>query len=220
MVLHGYVDFTGEAINMEGDVSRALLKTIENGASLYYVLSYENTVDLKESEDFNDYYSVSYSTWKDTIESQYQEINDAMSDLQDKLITDHEFIEAERVLSADEQAEQDEAQQKVDEENVEYSQNQEEINERQSALKERIASEYPELDSSKGIRSSKEVLDDLGLTKSSVEILDSTVTSGTVVRIEYEGGVQFILNYNSFGVSVTVDGQSYEVGALSFVRIG
>ena len=43
--------------------------------------------------------------------------------------------------------------------------------------------------------------------------------SGTVVRVEYEGGVNFILNYNSFDVTVEYDGVTYDIDSLNFVRI-
>ena len=43
--------------------------------------------------------------------------------------------------------------------------------------------------------------------------------SGSVVRVEYEGGVNFILNYNSYAITVEYDGQEYEIAGLGFVRI-
>ena len=43
--------------------------------------------------------------------------------------------------------------------------------------------------------------------------------SGSVVRVEYEGGVNFILNYNSYAITVEYDGQEYEIAGLDFVRI-
>ncbi len=62
MVLHGYTEFSGTAINLAGDYKYNLLKTIENGASPYFILSYDNTSDLKNTA-FNDYYSVRFGTW-------------------------------------------------------------------------------------------------------------------------------------------------------------
>ena len=43
--------------------------------------------------------------------------------------------------------------------------------------------------------------------------------SGTVVRVEYETGTNFIINYNSYDVTVEYDGETYQVEALNFVRI-
>ena len=60
VVLHGYTNFTGTPLNMEGDVNYAKLKAIENGASVYFTLSYQNTQKLKEDVMLNQYYSVRY----------------------------------------------------------------------------------------------------------------------------------------------------------------
>ena len=45
-------------------------------------------------------------------------------------------------------------------------------------------------------------------------------TRGSVVRVEYEGGTSFILNYNSFDITVNYDGQEITIGAMGFERIG
>ena len=42
---------------------------------------------------------------------------------------------------------------------------------------------------------------------------------GSVVRVEYEGNVNFILNYNSYAITVEYEGQEYEIAGLDFVRI-
>ena len=64
IVLHGYVEFAGSAINMEGNIDYALLRAIENGASLKFILSYRNTQKLKQYYETSIYYSVRYDIWK------------------------------------------------------------------------------------------------------------------------------------------------------------
>ena len=59
MVLHGFVQYAGAPLNMEGNTNYALLKAIENGASIYFTLSYRNTDILKEDTIYNKYYSIS-----------------------------------------------------------------------------------------------------------------------------------------------------------------
>ena len=39
---------------------------------------------------------------------------------------------------------------------------------------------------------------------------------GRIVRVEYEGGKSFILNYNNFEIKVEYDGVTYTVDALDF----
>lgn len=101
MVLHGYINFTGGVINEAGNDDFVLLKSIENGASLYYLLSYnvDNITLLKEDEILSEYYSIRYDIWKEELVEQYKELNAAIGDLQSALITDYDRLCAERVLS-------------------------------------------------------------------------------------------------------------------------
>ncbi len=102
IVLHGYVQYAGTAMNMEGNTDYAVLKSIENGASPYFTLSYQNTDLLKEDEYYSQYYSVRYDIWKDDLISIYKELNEALSDVQLKQIVNHEILTGIRVLDASE----------------------------------------------------------------------------------------------------------------------
>ncbi len=102
MVLHGYVNYTGNALNYSGDPSYEVLRSIESGASLYYILCYQNTEKLKENLELNKYYGVSYINWFDKIVEQYATINAAIGALQNYEIVDHKILRAERVIDADE----------------------------------------------------------------------------------------------------------------------
>ena len=48
-MLHGYIEFAGTPFNKEGDTDYALLKAIENGSGLYFLLSFQNTQELVDS---------------------------------------------------------------------------------------------------------------------------------------------------------------------------
>ena len=102
MVLHGYVQIAGSPINMEGDINYAKLKAIENGASLYFIMSYRNTNYLKNFEDLSKYYSVNYNIWKEDVIKYYNELNAVMADVQTSLIIDHQFLTGTRVLDISE----------------------------------------------------------------------------------------------------------------------
>lgn len=104
VVLHGSVQFAGTPLNMEGNIGYAMLRTIENGAAPYFVLSYQNTTLLKEDAYLSKYYSVRYDIWYDQLVSMYNELNSALSDVQTKLIIDHQFLAGERVPDTDELA--------------------------------------------------------------------------------------------------------------------
>lgn len=102
VVLHGYVNFAGTPINEEGDIEYAFLKAVENGASIYFTLAYQNTQKLKEDSRLSQHYSIIYDIWKDDLVELYVELNDLLCDLQDKLIIGHEFLTGERIPDADE----------------------------------------------------------------------------------------------------------------------
>ncbi len=102
VVLHGSISFAGEPLNMEGDIDYAILKAIENGASPYFILSARNTQALKQYTDLSQYYSIRYDIWNKDIADVYNTLNTALADVQDKYITNHEFLIGERVPDTDE----------------------------------------------------------------------------------------------------------------------
>ena len=115
VVLHGYLQFAGTPINEEGDIEYAFLKAIENGAGLYFVISYQNTQKLKDDFRLSEHYSVRYDIWRDDLVDMYVSLNDLLSDLQTKLIIDHEFLTGSRVPDPDEVVEDEENKRKEEE---------------------------------------------------------------------------------------------------------
>ena len=104
MVLHGYVNYAGSAANYSGTPDYEFLRSIESGASLYYVLCYENAEYLKEDMILSNYYGVNYSTWYENIVTSYTRLNKAIGDLQNYKIVDHKIILGERVITEAETA--------------------------------------------------------------------------------------------------------------------
>ena len=227
LVYHGSKVFTGAPTNMEGDIDVAILNAIENGAAMYFILSYQNTSELKEDFTLSTYYSVSYEIWKDDLVKYYTILNDAIKDLQTSYILDHEFMDGYRIPDADE-AEADriakEAEKLAAAEKAAIEKDKEERKARREA---RLAGE--EIESTDLITADPEdaaegEYNEFGelIVEEEEEfvVLDKYLTtSGSIVRVEYEGGVNFILNYNSFDVKVEYDGEEYTIPALNFVRI-
>ena len=79
-----------------------MLRAIENGASLYFLLSYQNTSELKNDSVLSQYYSIRYDIWKTDVAKYYNELNAVLSDVQLKQIINHEFLKGERILDLDE----------------------------------------------------------------------------------------------------------------------
>ena len=113
MVLHGYVQYTGSPINMEGNIQYGLLRAIESGASIYFILTYDNATILKEDVNLSKYYSVRYDIWAGSYNDEgkfeagqlvdvYNKLNDVTHDLQDKIIINHELLDGQRIPDADE----------------------------------------------------------------------------------------------------------------------
>lgn len=104
MVLHGYVSYAGTPLNYSGSPDYDILRAIENGASLYYILCYqtENLSYLKEDENLSKYYGIDYKNWFDYIVKQYTTVNNAIGGLQDYVISNHEVLLSERSISAEE----------------------------------------------------------------------------------------------------------------------
>ncbi|MGM9609846.1 MAG: DUF5696 domain-containing protein, partial [Eubacteriales bacterium] len=96
MVAHGFLQYAGQPFNEEADKTEAFLRAIESGASLYYLLSYQNTQLLKDTFA-SDYYSVNYEIEKNSLVTFYQKLNEAIGDLQEYRIIDHRGLAAERV---------------------------------------------------------------------------------------------------------------------------
>jgi len=248
MVYHGSKVFTGSPTNMEGDINEAILHAIENGAAMYFMLSYQNTSELKEDFRLSKYYSVSYEIWKDDVAQYYNTLNDALKDLQTSYIVDHEFLDAERIPDADEVEADALAAELAKQEEAEKAALAAEKAERAQRLADRLAKEAAAAAGEAeepAEEPTEEVVEEPAATvdepqeeapegyhydefgelvpdeeEEEEEALDKYKTvSGTVVRVEYEGGVNFILNYNSYEIKVNFGGQSYTVEPLSFVRI-
>ena len=239
MVYHGSKVFTGSATNMEGDINEAILHAIENGAGMYFILSYQNTAELKENFRLSKYYSVNYDIWKNDLAEYYTTLNEATKDLQTSYIVDHEFLDADRIPDADELeadaiAAAEEAAKLAEEEAAKLAEEERErlFEERMAQLAGGIVAEETEAETEEPEEEeeTEELADGVTLNEFGEEIVEEEeeeevvldkykTVSGTVVRVEYEGGVNFILNYNSFEINVEYDGTTYTIPGLDFIRI-
>ena len=233
MVLHGYVNTTGGAFNMEGDIDSAFLHAIENGSSLYFILSYRNTELLKESVAYSNYYSVGYDVWKDEMIEYYKRLNEAIADLQTVRITDHHDIQGLRIPDEDELEEdarllEEAIAQKAEEDAIRAAKAELKRlrDERRKALGLGTtadiddSAEDNEDDESSDETDAPVIDDNEGEGDQTLDLTSKYLTTqGTVIYVEYENGVGFILNFNSFDISVELDGTQYQIGSLGYVRI-
>lgn len=93
MVVHGYLNYTGEELNLlqSPDRTDLLLDYIENAASLRYVVSWENSDAIKYS-GLNSMYSVQYELYEDEIKSFYETMSEALKDVMNVPMIKHEIL--------------------------------------------------------------------------------------------------------------------------------
>lgn len=214
VVLHGSVEFAGTALNMAGDVDYDLLKAIENGAGVYFTLSYDNTELLKDDAKLSKYYSVRYDIWRDELVDRYKELNELLCDVQTSLIVGHEFLIGERVpteaeLAAD-TAEAAETERLAAEAAAEDA--------RKQAMSE-MRAEYVAGNIAAGETVEYTVETQPEKQTEGYQYTKYTSDDSSIVLVTYENGKRFILNYNNFDVTTVVDGETYTVGSYGYVVI-
>ena len=150
IVLHGYKQYTGTAINKEGNLQYGILKAIESGSSLYFVLTYQNATKLKEDVLLSQNYSVRYDIWAGSYNEEgefetgelvelYHQLNDAIADVQTKTIIAHELLDGWRIPDADEIEADALAKEKVEREAAEAARLAEEARLRAEHLEARLS---------------------------------------------------------------------------------
>jgi hypothetical protein len=226
MVLHGYKNFTGTPINMEGDIEYAILKTIENGASLFFTLSYQNTAELKEWSMFNQYYSVRYDIWFNDVVQKYQYVNELLKDVQTSKISEHEFLIGERIPDEIDAAIDAAAEQALLEAEAEKEALALEKEEKAKQLAIRLGEAPEEVVEEEVLEdelAEGEVAEGDEVVEEEVEaayvVTKYTSDDGSIVRVGYENGKSLILNYNSFAVTTVYNGTTYTIEPLGLVVI-
>ncbi|MCL2210970.1 MAG: DUF5696 domain-containing protein [Treponema sp.] len=91
IVLHGYVPFTGRAINLAEDYTKNLLKTIESGAGLYFSFMMEETAELQETK-FRQFYANEYGKWVEDADMLYRKFNADFGHLYNQHIVNHQIL--------------------------------------------------------------------------------------------------------------------------------
>ena len=91
MVLHGLVEYAGEPINLNQDVQYNILKCLEYGATVYGRFMYEND-SVFQNTYFLNLFSLNYVNWMNETEEVYTAVNEAIADVQDQFIVNHECL--------------------------------------------------------------------------------------------------------------------------------
>jgi hypothetical protein len=94
MVVHGYLDYAGEAINLTttDPNEKIAMRLIASGASPHYTFTHESSSLLKKT-GLNHYRSTTFENWKNDAAEVYALVNEALADVSGQEIVRHEIIE-------------------------------------------------------------------------------------------------------------------------------
>ncbi len=108
MLVHGYIDYAGTAINMDDSFNRvdSVLSMIEYGAAPHFVFTGEESSEMKYT-GLKNFYSTTYKnqsdttnvdetifSWDELAKSVYAEVNGVLSNVTDAAIVKHEIFES------------------------------------------------------------------------------------------------------------------------------
>lgn len=88
MVVHGYADYTGKAMNLSSDSERQLLKWIEYGYIPYFEITYESADKLIRS-DYSELFTSEYAIWRDRIIEDHAMMREALEGVRTEEIVSH-----------------------------------------------------------------------------------------------------------------------------------
>lgn len=91
MALHGYVNYTGEALNLTGETEDELLRSAEYGAGLSFTLMNETAFVLQKTL-YTEYYGSDYAAWHDRLVEIYTRYNAELGHTFDQKMTGHEQL--------------------------------------------------------------------------------------------------------------------------------
>lgn len=89
MVIHGFVDYAGFALNLAPDYRMHLLKTIEAGAGLYFTWMTEEDSLLKDTEYERSMYSLHYRKTMEEAASLFNTLNPLLAKVQKEQMVKH-----------------------------------------------------------------------------------------------------------------------------------
>lgn len=91
LALHGYVNYTGESLNLTQSYEDELLKSAEYGAGLSFTLMKETAFVLQKTL-YTQYFGADYSAWYDKMMEIYTRYNSELGHVYNQRMVDHEWV--------------------------------------------------------------------------------------------------------------------------------
>ena len=94
MAIHGYVNYTGKALNLAQNTQNELLNAAEYGAGLSFTLMDESAFTLQNTL-YTEYFGAEYSTWHEKIIDIYSRYNSELAHIFGQKMVGHEYVKDE-----------------------------------------------------------------------------------------------------------------------------
>lgn len=91
LAIHGYVNYTGEPLNLAQNLEDELLRSAEYGAGLSFTLMRESAFALQKTL-YTEYYGAEYDAWHDRMMEIYNRYNSELGHIFNQEMTGHELI--------------------------------------------------------------------------------------------------------------------------------
>lgn len=91
MAIHGYVNYTGESLNLTQDYEDELLRSAEYGAGLSFTLMGESSFVLQNTM-YSKYFGADFEAWHDRLTEIYDRYNESLGHIYHQKMVDHEFL--------------------------------------------------------------------------------------------------------------------------------
>lgn len=91
LAIHGYVNYTGESLNLTQDMGEELLKSAEYGAGLSFTVMDETAFALQKTL-YSKYFASDYAAWHEKIIDIYTRYNTELGHVFNQRMVDHEKI--------------------------------------------------------------------------------------------------------------------------------
>jgi hypothetical protein len=88
IVLHGFVDYAGDPINLSARTTESILRLVELGACPLFTWCYADSEVVKNS-DYDQLYALHYGDWLDGATTLYAAMNSVLREVRDQTIIDH-----------------------------------------------------------------------------------------------------------------------------------
>lgn len=93
IAIHGYVNYTGEPLNLTQDSEDELLRSAEYGAGLSFTLMNETAFALQKTL-YTRYFGADYAAWHDRLIEIYTRYNRELGHIFSQRMTGHEYVKA------------------------------------------------------------------------------------------------------------------------------